>query len=286
MNDPAKNFRHILQSATLSLASITDSPKLEAEILLSLATSKSRSHFFAWPENEPAAAELEVFQSLLKQRLSGLPIAYISGSREFWSREFRVTADTLIPRPETELLVELALQRMPPNQTMEIADLGTGSGIIGITLALERPLAQVTALDFSPAALAVAKQNAEMLGANSVRFVESDWFTALDKSTEFDLIVSNPPYIAADDLHLQQGDVRFEPLTALAAGADGLADIRHIVLAARGHLKPGAWLLFEHGYDQGTAARALLETAGYTAVQTFQDLQGHDRVSAGCRVSV
>jgi len=270
-----------LRRATAQLAAISDSPRLDAEVLLSLATGKTRTHFRAWPEKNLSEAERQGFQSLLSQRLQGRPVAHITGSREFWSRDFQVTADTLIPRPETELLVELALERIPQGQPASLLDLGTGSGAIAVTLALERPEATVSALDSSPAALDIAKANAARLGAKNIRFLLSDWFAALPSCESFDLIVSNPPYIAEDDPHLAQGDVRFEPLSALASGPDGLADIRRIILEAPGRLKPGGWLLLEHGYDQAEAVRALLCAAGLDDVESFQDLQGHGRVSGG-----
>lgn len=187
----------------------------------------------------------------------------------------------LIPRPETELLVELALERIQQGQPVHILDLGTGSGAIAITLALELPQATVTALDLSSDALNIARQNTARLGADNIRFHISDWFAALPSSVRFDLIASNPPYIAEDDPHLAQGDVRFEPRQALTSGPDGLDDIRRIILAAPHWLKPGGWLMFEHGYDQATAARALLAAEGFTDVESFQDLQGHGRVSGG-----
>lgn len=270
-----------LQAATRRLAGISDSPRLDAEILLALATGKPRTHFRAWPEKPLGEAEEQIFHKLLEQRLQGRPVAHITGSREFWSREFLVTPDVLIPRPETELLVELALERVTPGQAARIADLGTGSGAVAVTLALELPAAAVTALDLSPAALKIAAENAARLGAHNIRFVLSDWFDALPSAEAFDLIVSNPPYIAGQDPHLGQGDVRFEPRLALVSGADGLDAIRHIIDTAPKRLAPGAWLLFEHGYDQAEAARSLLRKAGFEAVASFEDLQGHGRVSGG-----
>jgi len=246
-----------------------------------LATGKTRTHFRAWPEKQLTDAEEEAFQKLLEQRLQGRPVAHLTGSREFWSREFLVTPDVLIPRPETELLVELALERIPAGLAASIADLGTGSGAVAISLALERPDAAVTALDLSPAALDIARQNADRLGACNVRFIASDWFAALPASEHFDLIVSNPPYIAANDPHLGQGDVRFEPMLALASGPDGLDAIRHIVQQAPQRLSSDGWLLFEHGFEQAEAARELLRAAGFAEVGSFADLQGHGRVSGG-----
>lgn len=246
-----------------------------------MATGKTRTHFRAWPEKKLTEEEEKIFHGFLEQRLHGRPVAHITGSREFWSREFLVTPDVLIPRPETELLVELALERIPAGLAASVADLGTGSGAVAITLALERPNAAVTALDLSPAALDIARQNAARLGAGNVRFLQSDWFATLPACERFDLIVSNPPYIAENDPHLGQGDVRFEPALALASGPDGLDAIRHIVRQAPERLKPGGWLLFEHGFEQAEAARELLQAAGFAEVGSFADLQGHGRVSGG-----
>lgn len=274
----------LLRTAAARLAPLSESPRLDAEILLSLVTGKSRAQLFAWPEKEVGSEEQSHFEILLARRVAGEPVAHIVGFREFWSREFRVTPDVLIPRPETELLVELALRRIAPDQTARIADLGVGSGAIAVTLALELPKAQVTGLDLSPAALAVARDNAERLGAGNVHFIESDWFSALAADDEgFDLIVSNPPYIAENDPHLAFGDVRFEPTLALNSGPDGLNAIRHIVTHAYPHLLSGGYLLFEHGYDQGDAAREILRAAGYVEIACYRDLLGHGRVSGGMR---
>ncbi len=270
-----------LLAATAKLGEASDSPRLDAEVLLALATGKPRTHFRAWPEKPLTGREETAFQHLLEQRLQGRPIAHLTGRREFWSREFLVTPEVLIPRPETELLIELALERIPARLAANIADLGTGSGAVAITLALELPDATVTALDLSLDALRIAGQNAVRLAANSIRFIQSDWFAALPSSERFDLILSNPPYIAADDPHLGLGDVRFEPLLALTSGPDGLDAIRRIVWQALEHLEPDAWLLFEHGHAQAEAAQELLRTAGYMEVGSFPDLQGHKRVSGG-----
>jgi release factor glutamine methyltransferase len=272
---------HWLDYAASKLVPISDTPRLDAEILLSLATGKTRTHFRAWPDKPVVRQEEAAFQRLLDERLTGRPVAHLSGSREFWSREFRVTPDVLIPRPETELLVELALERIPQGQCAHIADLGTGSGAVAVTLALELPKARITALDLSPAALLIAADNAARLGACTVRFIRSDWFAALALGERFDLIVSNPPYVAENDPHLQQGDVRFEPILALTSGKDGLDAIRRIVREAPRRLKPGGWLLFEHAYDQAGRAGALLQSAGFVGIGSFPDLQGHGRVSGG-----
>ena len=266
---------------------------MEAEILLSLTTGKSRTYFRAWPEKGLSPQEEKRFNELLSQRLLGHPVAHLTGIREFWSRDFKVTSDVLIPRPETELLIELSLKLIPVNQTAHIADLGTGSGAIAVTLGLELPKAHITAVDLSPAALTIAADNASRLGAWNIRFVQSDWFAGLpchaanfrspDEWEYFDLIVSNPPYIAESDPHLRLGDVRFEPSLALTSGPDGLDAIRHIIQQSPKYLKPGGWLLFEHGYDQADRAGELLEAAGFVDVENFADLQGHARVSGGRR---
>ncbi len=244
-------------------------------------TGKARSHFLAWPERAIPPEQESEFADLVERRCEGEPIAYITGRREFWSREFLVTPDVLIPRPETELLVEVALEKAPPDRPSRILDLGTGSGAIAITLAMGRPLAQITAVDSSPAALAVAQSNAERLGARNVRFLLSDWYEALDPGEKFDLIVSNPPYIAENDPHLAEGDVRFEPCSALKSGKDGLDDLDRIAGAASRHAHRGTWLMLEHGFDQALAVCETLSAAGFTSTFSRFDLQGHHRVTGG-----
>jgi release factor glutamine methyltransferase len=252
----------------------------DAEALLLHVLCKPRSWLFAHADEDLPAAEAAAFEALLARRAAGEPLAYITGRRGFWTLDLEVTPATLIPRPETELLVELALQRIPSDAALTLADLGTGSGAIALALASERTRARVSAVDASTAALAVAARNAQRLGIANVEFLHGDWFAPLG-GRRFALIVSNPPYVAADDPHLAQGDLRYEPAAALASGHDGLDDIRRIVDGARAHLEPGGWLLFEHGWDQGDAARALLHKAGYVDVFTAQDLERRDRVSGG-----
>jgi release factor glutamine methyltransferase len=225
---------------------------------------------------EPAAAQFDV---LIARRLGGQPIAYLIGRREFYGHEFRVTPDVLIPRPETELLVEAALEILPQFVDRTVLDLGTGSGCISIAIARERPTVRVTAVDRSTAALAVARFNAGALGA-TVEFIESDWFAGL-AGRSFDLIISNPPYVASDDPHLARGDLRFEPVPALAAGAGGLEAIRRIVAAAPRALREGGWLLFEHGYDQSQACKDLLVEAGFDNLLFRSDMAGLPRVAGG-----
>ena len=253
--------------------------RLEARVLAAFAWNVPPAWLIAHDTDAPGEMQTAQFEALLKRRLAGEPVAYLTGTREFYGRSFQVSPDVLIPRPDTELLVELALARIPPDQAMEVLDLGTGGGCIAITLALERPLAHVTAVDRSTAALAISRRNAETLGAR-VEFLTSDWFAALG-DRRFDLIVSNPPYIAAADPHLGRGDVRFEPLTALAAGHDGLADLRQLTAAACAHLEPGGVLFLEHGYDQADAVQALLRINGIRHPQSWADLAGILRVSGG-----
>lgn len=254
--------------------------RVEAEVLLLHALGKPRSWLFAHAEDKPSADEQAACATLVARRAAGEPVAYITGRRGFWSLELEVTPATLIPRAETELLVELALTRLPQGVPCALADLGTGSGAVALALAQERPHARVVATDCSAEALAVARRNAQRLGIHNVSFVHGDWFAPL-ADQRFDLVVSNPPYIAAADAHLAQGDLRFEPLTALASGTDGLQAIRTIVATARAQLAGGGWLLFEHGWRQGAAARELLQAAGYADVFTAQDLEQRDRVSGG-----
>ena len=220
------------------------------------------------------------FGALVEARVAGEPVAYLIGRRGFWTLELEVNGDTLIPRPETELLVELALSRLPAGMPVRVADLGTGSGAIALAIAKERPQAKVVATDASQGALDVAGRNASLNGVANVEFRHGSWFAPL-VGERFELIASNPPYIADGDPHLQQGDLRFEPAAALSSGRDGLDDIREIVSGAGEHLVAGGWLLLEHGLEQGALIRVLLETAGFVDVTTELDLESRDRVTLG-----
>ena len=251
----------------------------EAELLLLYALDKPRSWLIAHDTDPLDATVLRTYRAMLERRAVGEPVAYIAGRRGFWSFDLEVSQATLIPRPETELLVELALQRLPVDAPVSVADLGTGSGAIALALAHERKRAHVVATDRSIDALAVAERNAQRLGVR-VQCVRGDWLEPL-AGRRFDMIVSNPPYIETGDAHLEQGDLRFEPASALSSGADGLDAIRQIVDGAPAHLENGGWLLMEHGWNQGDAVRHLLQAAGFAHVETFRDLEGRDRVSGG-----
>ncbi|MDB5920340.1 MAG: prmC [Massilia sp.] len=250
---------------------------LENRILLCHALGLNRVGLITQSHRVLSGAEADALAQLVARRTAGEPIAYIVGRREFFGLDFRVTDAVLIPRPDTELLVELALERLRPNAS--VLDMGTGSGAIAVAIAHTRPDARVSALDASIDALAVARANAAANGA-AVRFLHSDWYAALG-GERFDLIVSNPPYIAANDRHLSEGDLRFEPVAALTDHADGLSALRAIVAGAASHLVPGAWLLLEHGYDQAAQVRELLTKHGYIGVQSWRDLSGIERVSGG-----
>jgi release factor glutamine methyltransferase len=254
-------------------------PASEARLLLGHVLDRATAWLLAHDDELLDEAALLGFAALVARRAGGEPVAYLLGRREFYGREFAVSPAVLIPRPETELLVDIALEIVGAGGTAKILDLGTGSGCIAVTLALELPQAQVTALDASAVALDVARRNAERHGAN-LRLLQSDWFSAL-ADERFDLIVSNPPYIAAADPHIAAGDLRHEPTTALASGADGLDAIRAIVAAAPAHLAAGGQLWLEHGYDQAQAVRDLLAKAGFAAIEQHRDLAGIVRVSGG-----
>lgn len=254
---------------------------LEAQALLGHVLHRPRAYLLAHPEAALSDADQAQFEALLARREHGEPIAYLTGQREFYGLKFLVTPDVLIPRPETELLVDLALEQIPPDAPMRILDLGTGSGAIAITLAKHRPQAQITAVDVSPQALAIARQNAARLGTPHIRFVGSNWFSGLDESSRFELIVANPPYVAENDPHLAQGDVRFEPLMALTSGAEGLDAIRHIAQASLRFLTVSGRLLFEHGYDQEALSRNLLHSLGYGDIACYPDMSGQPRVTGG-----
>ena len=256
----------------------TEAAAFEAQLLLQYVLGVNRAWLIAHEHDVLQPNIQVVFEALLNRRLAGEPIAYILGGREFYGLDLLVTPDTLIPRPDTETLVEAALANIPDSANQTILDLGTGTGAIALAVAKHRPKVNVVAVDASAAALEVAKKNAATLAITNVRLMLSDWFDAL-AGERFDLIVSNPPYIEQNDVHLTQGDVRFEPISALASGADGLDDIRHIVADCLIYLKPQGWLMIEHGYNQADLVADLMAEAGLVSIQTIKDFGGNNRVT-------
>lgn len=272
------DIRRWLQHAIATLSG-GESPKRDAEILLGFVTGKSRSWLIAFDDSGLSGAQLQQLDALLARRVQGEPIAHLVGEREFWSLPLRVSDATLIPRPDTEVLVEQALAHLPA-RAATILDLGTGTGAIALALASERPDCEVIGCDRVPDAVTLAQDNARRLHITNACFRLSHWFDALP-ARRFDMIVSNPPYIDAGDVHLQQGDVRFEPLSALVAAEAGLADLRFIIRNAPHWLQAHGWLLLEHGWQQGTAVQALMTQHGYQAVCTVNDYGGNPRVTLG-----
>lgn len=270
----------ILSSATKQLTHTSDSPRLDAEVLLAQCLNKSRTWLATWPDKAINTTQAQQFSELLERRLNGEPIAHITGHREFWSLDIQVNKHTLIPRPDTELLIEQVLLNSPLDNCIQLLDLGTGSGAIALALASERPKWQITASDQSSAALQMAKKNARQLNLSNIQFYQGSWFAPL-KQTKFDIIACNPPYIPVDDPHLSQGDVRFEPLSALASGADGLDDIRLIADQARQHLKPHGRLIIEHGYDQKEQLMLIFENLCYKNITQHLDMSGNPRLTSG-----
>ena len=273
-----------LLSQRQQLVACSDSPALDIAMLLCHCLQKPSSYLRAWPEAEVPEPARQQFQSLLERRITGEPVAYLIGERGFWSLDLQVSPCTLIPRPETELLVELALAKISAKTAASILDLGTGTGAIALALAAERSDCMIKACDITAQAVALAESNRQKYSLDNVEIFQSNWFAALSDQS-FDLIVSNPPYIDSADKHLQQGDVRFEPRSALVADSKGLADIATIIRQAPAYLSDHGWLLLEHGYDQATAVQALLATAGFEQVFTQQDLAGLDRVTGACYIA-
>jgi len=256
----------------------TDSPDVDVQVLLSHVMECSATTIHMWPEREMTASQWQQFEVYIAERLSGRPVAHIIGYRGFWSLDLAVDDSTLIPRPDTELLVSLALPHIKPNTL--VADLGTGSGAIALALASEKPNSFFIATDYSMPAVQLAQRNAKQNQITNIAFVRGSWLRSF-RVQSFDLIISNPPYIEDDDPHLQQGDVRFEPLSALIAGTDGLDDIRQIIVQATSQLKNKGWLLLEHGYDQSARVQALMHDAGFENIQPHQDFGGQDRAVMG-----
>ena len=291
----------IIQKSPLTIAeaiqqgvrqlSSSESAKLDCEILLLKAVNdnsslpresyRNKTWLLTWPEKTLTSVQLQQFNHYLNLRSEGLPIAYITGEKDFWSLTLKVTPATLIPRPETELLVECALEKIPLSEAINVLDLGTGSGAIALAIASERSSAKILATDFSAEALAVAQNNAASLKLSNVTFCLSHWFDAIP-GQQFDVIISNPPYIAEHDPQLEENVRKYEPLTALLAGDEGLDDISHIIRHCRNYLKPGGWLLFEHGYVQAQAIQSLLAEHAFTRIATLDDLNHLPRVTLAC----
>jgi release factor glutamine methyltransferase len=276
MTDASQSCESLLISAAAAIGGET--PRLDAELLLSHTTGWTRTSFRAWPERQPTGDELARFRTLVERRVSGEPVAHLLGEQEFWSLRFKVNASTLIPRPDTECLVEAALE-LPMPRDAKVLDLGTGTGAIALALASERPGWTVQACDSQQQAVALASDNAATLGL-PVTVLQSDWFSSLPTQS-YDLIVSNPPYVAEQDEHLSLGDVRFEPESALVSGPEGLNDIKFLVAKAPDWLENGGWLLIEHGYDQSYAVRNLFIEAEFDGVETRQDYGQRDRFTLG-----
>ncbi len=258
----------------------SDSGQLDAELLLGEIIGKSRAWIYTWPESALGEHEHQLFQQLVMRRKSGEPVAHLIGKQEFWSLELKVTGDTLIPRPETETLVEQALKLIPTDKSWRVADLGTGTGAIAIAIASERPDCTIIATDQSRAALSVAEENSSNHQLNNIEYRDGSWFLPLEKE-KFNIILSNPPYIAMEDPHLEQGDLRYEPNSALASGKEGMDDIRYLINHAANFLHKDGILMIEHGYDQGEKARELLQQQSFSSVTTTHDISGHERVSYG-----
>lgn len=274
------NIQQALQQASQKLAESSPSAVLDAQVLLTFVLQCNSAHLLAWPEKNLNHEQQSLYQQLLQQRQQGIPIAYLTGLREFWSLNYSVNHSTLIPRPETETLVEYILSKFNNEDKLSVLDLGTGSGAIAIAIAYERPDWIIYASDNSAEALEVARQNSDIHQTHNVTFINSNWFEKIEQG-DLDIIVSNPPYIAQADLHLQQGDVRFEPQSALSSGEIGMDDIEHICLHAKAFLKADGCLVIEHGYDQKKLVASCFHKNGYSEIEHKQDMSGHTRITAG-----
>lgn len=272
------SIQQILSATKKQLESVSDSPQADCEILLCHVLDCNRTFLHTWPEKSLSKSQQLQMNALVERRQQGEPIAYLVGYRSFWEFELKVSGDTLIPRPETELLVEQALLRIPLHQRVNILDLGTGTGAIALAIAHERPDSLVYAVEQSHEAMSVAKLNIETYSRGNIELIQSNWFSALDDRL-YHMIISNPPYIAQQDPHLNEGDVRYEPRAALTAGVDGLDDLRHIIKNAPQFLLPGGQVLLEHGYDQAEPVKHLLLQQGFNNILQFKDLNGHLRAS-------
>jgi release factor glutamine methyltransferase len=275
-------IRQALQLARQSLAETSPTADLDAQVLLCHVLQCNSAHLIAWPEKRLDEAQQRHFLQFIEQRRQGYPVAHLTGQREFWSMDFMVDESTLIPRPETETLIEYVLENHSHHSSLKLLDMGTGTGAIAIVLAKENPGWQVHACDISPQAIQLAKRNRDKHEINNLTLLKSDWFSDID-GTDYDIIISNPPYIDADDPHLNQGDVRFEPASALISDNQGMKDIEHICSQAKGHLNNAGWLIVEHGYDQAEKVADCFAKNGYSEITQKKDLSSHIRMTAGRR---
>ncbi|MDT8281682.1 MAG: peptide chain release factor N(5)-glutamine methyltransferase [Gammaproteobacteria bacterium] len=275
------NIRQALQQATTKLAESSPSATVDAQVLLTFILDCNTAHLAAWPEKKLSSQEIIHYQKLIHQRSQGVPVAYLTGSREFWSLNFTVNDSTLIPRPETETLIEFILQKFGDKNNLKLLDMGTGTGAIAISIAREKPDWSVFASDTSAQALQLAALNKKNLQTD-ITLIKSDWFSNIAENN-FDIIVSNPPYISDNDPHLSQGDVRFEPATALVSGNTGMDDIEHLCWHAKNHLIDNGWLIIEHGYNQEQLVADCFAKNGYKEIVQQKDLSGHTRMTAGQR---
>ena len=274
------NIQQVLQQASKALAETSPSAMLDTQVLLTHVLRCNTAHLAAWPEKTLSDAQLADFQKLVEKRRQGLPVAHLTGSREFWSLDFSVDNSTLIPRPETETLVEYLLDNFGNRENLKLLDMGTGTGVIAISIATEKPGWEIVASDISEQALELARQNRSHHDTGNVTLIHSDWFQNID-AENFDIIISNPPYIASDDPHLTQGDVRFEPESALSSGVTGMDDIEHLCAQAKKYLLQNGWLIVEHGYNQKQLVAECFAKNGFSEIEQKQDLSGHTRMTAG-----
>ena len=274
------NIQQALQQASRELSASSPSAMLDVQVLLSFVLRCNTAHLAAWPEKDITKEQQSHYLQLIRQRQQGLPVAHLTGQREFWSLNFFVDNSTLIPRPETETLIEFILTKFTRRENLKLLDMGTGTGAIAITIANEKPEWQIVASDVSKEALKLARQNSEQHHTANISFIQSDWFENIT-AVDFDIIVSNPPYVASDDPHLQQGDVRFEPLSALTSGIAGMDDIEHLCSHAAEHLNNNGWLIVEHGYNQAQQVAECFTKNGFSEIQQQRDISGHLRMTAG-----
>lgn len=279
------SYKALLDDATKQLYDGSDTPRIDSEVLMQHVLKKDVAWLISYGDTIATSDHTKEFYNLVSRRYEGQPIAYLTGSRDFWSLTLKVDENVLIPRPDTETLVEEALERLPKGRPIEVLDLGTGSGAIALSIAKERPQAKVLALEYQAGALAIAKQNSALNSISNVTFRLSDWYQALNESEQFDLIASNPPYVEPGDPHLAKGDLRFEPITALTSLENGLADIRKIIENAPTYLKKGGWLIIEHGYNQANEVSSLFHLNGFEEVESFHDINNLPRCTLGKKAS-